>query len=99
MFFTALMNIIIYFSKNIFLFRNHWNTVLMNIINLLLNEHVRVCPINNVLITVLVFDYCLIRTGLFYGGFQCPHYPCRCLMYIFILYLTMTGFMSQLCMY
>jgi uncharacterized protein YrrD len=40
-----------------FLFRNHWNMVLMNIINSIFNEHVMVSPIDNVLITVLVFDY------------------------------------------
>jgi hypothetical protein len=40
----------------------------MNIINLLLNEHEMVSSINNVLITVLGFDYCLIRNGLFYSG-------------------------------
>jgi hypothetical protein len=67
-FFAALMNIIILLLNKYFLFRNHWNTVLMNIINLLLNEHVMVSPINNVLISVLGFDYCLIRTGLFYSG-------------------------------
>jgi hypothetical protein len=73
------MNIIILLLSEYFLFRNHWNTALMNIINLLLNEHGMVSPINNVLIIALVFDYCLIRTGLFYGGSQCSHYPCRSL--------------------
>jgi hypothetical protein len=65
----------------IFLIWNHWNTLLMNIINLLLNEHVMVFPINNMLITVLLFDYCLIRTWPFRSGSQCSHYPCRSLMY------------------
>jgi hypothetical protein len=53
--FTALMNTIILLLNEYFLFRNYWNMVLMNIINLLLNVHVMVSPINNVLITVLVF--------------------------------------------
>jgi hypothetical protein len=70
----------------------------MNIINLLFNEHRMVSPIDNLLITVLVFDYCLIRSGLSYSGSQCPHYPCRPLMYIFILCLTITDSISKFCM-
>jgi hypothetical protein len=72
--------------------------VLMNIIDLLLNDHVMVSPINNILITVLVLDYCLIRSGIFHSGSQCCRYPCMSLMYILILCLTMTESISQLCM-
>jgi hypothetical protein len=55
--------------------------------NLLLNEHVMVSPINNVLIIVFMFDYCLIGTGLFYSGSQCSHYPCRSLIvYIYFMF-------------
>jgi hypothetical protein len=98
MFSTALMNTINLLLNEYFLSRCHWNTVLMNIINLLLNEHVIVSPINNVLIIVLVFDYCLIGTGLFYSGSQCSHYSCQSLMYIFTLCLTMTDFIFNLYM-
>jgi hypothetical protein len=101
--FTALTNTIILLSNEYFLFINHntiqyWNTVLMNIINLLLNEHVMVSPINNVLITILEFYFCLIRTGLFYCGSQCSHDPCKSLMYTFTLCLTMADSISNLCM-
>jgi hypothetical protein len=46
-----------------------------------------VSPRNNVLIIVLVFDYSLIRAGLFYSGSQCCHYPCRSLIvYIYSMF-------------